>query len=237
MSLPARLQGYALGVKARAFYLHGFASSPESSKAVRLARVLEDAGIPTSIPDLNLPSFRDLTVTRMIDQTRALIDEGVAGVADTPVMLIGSSLGAFVAVNTAAADRRVRALVLLAPALDFGADARGNIGTVSIVEWREKGQAEVFHYAWNRPEPLAYALYEDAQRYDAFALHLDIPVLIFQGTRDTVVDPEVVKRWAAGRPNVRLELVDDDHQLQQSLEAIAEATHSFARQILKSLDR
>ena len=219
-----------------AIYLHGFASSPESSKAVRMAQALEPLGVRTHIPDLNQPSFRDLTVTRMIDQARALIDaesRALNGRA-IPVILIGSSLGAFVAVNTAAADERVKALILLAPALDFGADERGNIGTVSIVEWRNAGQAEVFHYAWNRPETLDYALYEDAKRYDAFALSLDMPILVFQGTRDTVVDPEVVKRWASGRKNVRLELVDDDHQLQGSLERIADESAAFVRHLISS---
>jgi len=200
-----------------AFYLHGFASSPESSKAIRLARALEAIGVATRIPDLNQPSFRALTVTRMIRQVRDAIDaERPAG----PVVLIGSSLGAFVAVNAAAADSRVQGLVLLAPALDFGADAHGRIGTVTIEDWKREGRADVFHYAWNRPETLDYALYEDARRYDAFALTRDLPVLIFQGTRDTVVDPAVVERWASTRPHVTLRMVDDDHQLQASLDRI-----------------
>jgi len=206
-----------------ALYLHGFASSPESSKAVRIARELEPLGITTRIPDLNQPSFRALTVTRMIRHVREAIDAEPAG----PVMLIGSSLGAFVAVQAAAADARVKALVLLAPALDFGADERGRIGTVAIEDWKAAGACEVFHYAWNRPETLDYALYDDARRYDAFAVRLDIPVLIFQGRRDTVVDPGVVERWAAGRPNVTLVMVDDDHQLQASLDAIVERTKTF----------
>lgn len=210
----------------KAIYLHGFASSPESSKAIRLAQALGAIGVETAIPDLNEPDFRTLTVTRMSEQVRSRIDRAT--------VLIGSSLGAFVAVNTAAADRRVKALVLLAPALDFGADERGNIGTVSIAAWRDKGHAEVFHYARNRPEMLDYALYEDAKRYDAFALRLEIPILIFQGTRDTVVDPEVVKRWASGRANVRLELVDDDHQLQGSLDLIAREAAAFVQKVASS---
>jgi hypothetical protein len=213
-----------------AIYLHGFASSPESSKAIRIAEALRPLGITTRIPDLNQPSFRALTVTRMIEQVGEVID-GLA-VAQAfrpapPVVLIGSSLGAFVAVHAAAADARVKALVLLAPALDFGADEHGRIGTVAIEDWKAAGSCEVFHYAWNRPETLDYALYDDARRYDAFELRLDIPVLIFQGRRDTVVDPAVVERWAAGRSNVTLVMVDDDHQLQASLDAIVERTKAF----------
>lgn len=188
-----------------------------------MAQALEPLGITTRIPDLNQPSFSALTVTRMIRQAGEVIDAEPAA----PVILIGSSLGAFVAVHAAAADARVKALVLLAPALDFGADEHGRIGTVAIAEWKTAGSCEVFHYAWNRQETLDYALYDDARRYDAFGLRLDIPVLIFQGRHDTVVDPAVVARWADGRPNVTLVMVDDDHQLQASLDAIVERTKAF----------
>ncbi len=203
-------------------YLHGFASSPESSKAIRIADALRPIA-STRIPDLNQPSFRALTVTRMIATVREEID--AAG--DGPAVLIGSSLGAFVAVHAAAADARVTGLVLLAPALDFGADENDRIGTVSIADWRAMGSCDVFHYAWNRIETLDFALYEDAQRHDAFALALGIPVLIFQGTRDAVVNPAIVRRWAAGRPGVRLVEVDDDHQLQSSVDRICRETATF----------
>lgn len=208
-------------------YLHGFASSPDSSKAIRVAEALRPLGVPTRIPDLNQPSFRALTVTRMIAKVREELD--AAG--DGPAVLIGSSLGAFVAVHAAAADARVKGLVLLAPALDFGADENDRIGLVSIADWRAAGSCEVFHYAWGRGETLDFALYEDAQRHDAFALTLDIPVLIFQGTRDAIVAPSTVRRWAATRPRVRLVEVDDDHQLQSSIDRICGETAAFVEAV------
>lgn len=209
-------------------YLHGFASSPESSKAIRIADALRPLGASTRIPDLNQPSFRALTVTRMISQVREELD--AAG--DGPAVLIGSSLGAFVAVHAAAADARVKGLVLLAPALDFGADENDRIGMVTIADWRAAGSCEVFHYAWGRTETLDFALYEDAERYDAFALELGIPVMVFQGTHDTVVQPDVVRRWAAGRPNVHLIMVEGDgHQLQAQLQKICDLTKAFVGSI------
>jgi predicted esterase YcpF (UPF0227 family) len=54
-------------------YLHGFASSPESGKARRFADACASRGIGFTCPDLNAPSFETLTVTRMLDQTRAAI--------------------------------------------------------------------------------------------------------------------------------------------------------------------
>ena len=215
-----------------AIYLHGFASSPESSKAIRIADALRPLGVTTHIPDLNQPSFRALTVTRMIGQVRAMMD-GIASPEGLrhPVVLIGSSLGAFVALHAAAADERVKGLVLLAPALDFGADENDRIGTVSIADWRATGSCQVFHYAWNRPETLDFALYEDASRYDAFAVAPQVPALVFQGSRDTVVDPGTVRRWAAGRQDVTLEMLDDDHQLQASIDRICRTTASFVERL------
>jgi uncharacterized protein len=224
MPVPPRVPHHSVNV----FYLHGFASSPESSKAIRLMRALEPLGVTTHIPDLNQPSFRALTITRMVDQVRGEMDRAAG---QGPVVLVGSSLGAFVAVHAAAADARVRGLVLLAPALDFGGDDQGKLGYVTIAEWKNAGSAEVFHYAWNRPERIDYALYEDARRYDAFSQTLEMPVLVFQGRRDTVVNPDVVKRWAEGRPNVRLMIVDDDHQLHASLDQIAAATADFVSSV------
>ena len=74
-------------------YLHGFASSPASTKARWFARTLAAHGIEMACPDLNHPAFESLTVTRMIEQAHAAV-ESAPGV---PVALIGSSLGAFVA--------------------------------------------------------------------------------------------------------------------------------------------
>ena len=79
-------------------YLHGFASSPESSKARRFGRELAARGVGFACPDLNAPSFERLTVTRMLEATAGLI-----AAAEAPTALVGSSLGAFVALH--AADR------------------------------------------------------------------------------------------------------------------------------------
>ncbi|HXH07679.1 MAG TPA: hypothetical protein VNI83_13940, partial [Vicinamibacterales bacterium] len=80
---------------------------------------------------------------------------------------------------------------------------------------------------YGRTVALEPALYEDAARYDAFALALDLPILVLQGTRDEAVDPEVAVRFARSRPNVRLRLLDDDHQLVGSFDTIWQETARF----------
>jgi pimeloyl-ACP methyl ester carboxylesterase len=197
-------------------YLHGFASSSRSGKAVYLGERLRRHGIDLVAPDLNLPDFSTLTITRMLEQTRALLDA-----AAEPVTLIGSSLGAFVAVNAAARwPAKVGKLVLMAPALDFGDDGLRGPGGADLGAWKQAGQLNVFHFGYGRMLPVHYELYADARRYDAVNANLSIPILVFQGRRDTAIDPATVQAWASRRPNVELHLLDDEHQLTSSLSYI-----------------
>ena len=52
-------------------YLHGFASSPQSSKATFFSTRLAERGIEMMVPDLNQPDFSTLTVSRMLEQVDA----------------------------------------------------------------------------------------------------------------------------------------------------------------------
>ena len=221
MPVHARLQVQAL---MHVFYLHGFASSAQSSKAAFFRSRLAEVGVPLTAPDFNEPDFATLTVTRMIEQVKREMDR----VGDTPVALMGSSLGGFVAVQVALrypAD--VDRLILLAPALDFGGNRMKDLGDRGIEEWQRTNRLDVFHYGYGRMMSVEYELYADARRYDAIEAQLRLPIAIFQGRRDTAVDPETVRRWASVRPNVRLHELDDDHQLLSSLDHIWSETAVF----------
>jgi pimeloyl-ACP methyl ester carboxylesterase len=205
-------------------YLHGFASSPRSSKARYFAERGAAAGLRFAAPDLNLPDFHSLTVTRMLDQVDSVLD----GMRDSDVALVGSSLGAFVAV-LAAARRAQRAagapgtidrLVLLAPALDLVPGLEAELGPDALADWEHTSRRDVFHFADNRTRTLGWTFMADARRHDAFALSLNMPVLIYQGTRDQVVQPESVMRWASGRSTVTLRLVEDGHQLLEHMDRL-----------------
>ena len=56
----------------RFVWLHGFASSPQSGKGQFMRARLEERGVHLVIPDLNEPSFFDLTVSRMLGKPRRL---------------------------------------------------------------------------------------------------------------------------------------------------------------------
>ena len=235
MPLQSGLQGHDL---MQVVYLHGFASSPHSSKAQLFAQRFAAQGVRFDAPDLNAPDFSTLTVTRMLEQAGRAIEAATA-----PVAVIGSSLGGFVAIL--AAQRyaaRVARVVLLAPALDFdlskgsrpsaGGDASrlSELDDRGLAAWRTTDRLEVFHYGYGRMMPVHYELYLDAARYDALGATLTQPVQVFQGRGDTAVDPVMVERWAAARPNVELHMLDDDHQLHRSLDYIWTEMDRFLHQ-------
>ena len=209
------------------FYLHGFASSAKSTKAAFLASKLREHGVPLHAPDFNEPDFSTLTVSRMVGQVRSAI----AALPPGRVVLIGSSLGAFVAVQTAVAQAASGApidqMVLLAPALDFSGNRTRDLGDRKLAEWEATGQLNVFHYGFGRVMPVHYELFADACGYDCLGADLPMPILVFQGRRDTAVDPAMVEAWARPRPNVELHLLDDDHQLGASLEYMWQEMRRF----------
>src|SRR3954469_23155559 len=80
----------------RFVWLHGFASSPQSSKGQFVRARLEERGGHLVVPDLNEPAFFDLTVSRMLEQIDVLAQ------GEGPLVLFGSSLGGLTAATWAA---------------------------------------------------------------------------------------------------------------------------------------
>jgi pimeloyl-ACP methyl ester carboxylesterase len=196
------------------FYLHGFASSPKSTKVGYFTEQLRAHGIELRCPDFNQPDFSTLTMTRMLDQLGAEL----ARLDGAPAALFGSSLGGTLAIL--AAERfaaQVDRLVLLAPAVMFAKPGHHLLPPEKIEAWRHRGALPFFHYAENAERDLQFAFYEDSLRYDAFNAPVRQPTLVFQGLRDTSVDYRTVEAFAKTRSNVTLSLLDDDHQLIASL--------------------
>ena len=212
-------------------YLHGLGSSPHSSKAQLLARRLSAHGLTLRCPDLNEPDFSTLTTSRMISQ----VADELRALPPAPTALIGSSLGAFVALHLveraasgAIATLPIQQLVLLAPALDFGQGEPGAAyGSDARARWRESGWIEMMHHAFGEMRRVHYELYADATQYDSFATRAAIPTLVFQGCHDEVVDPAMVERFATPRPHVRLVMLNDGHQLKESIDRVWTETASF----------
>jgi pimeloyl-ACP methyl ester carboxylesterase len=146
---------------------------------------------------------------------------------DEPVSLIGSSMGGYLAALYGARHPgNVEKLVLLAPAFSFASRWPETLGEPTMREWKRTNALKIFHYSEGREVELGYQLVEDAGQYEAYP-DVGQPVLIFQGRDDTVVPPEYSVKFAERRPNVRLRLLDSDHELTNVLDEMWMETEEF----------
>jgi hypothetical protein len=202
-------------------YLHGFASGPASAKGQYFQRRFAEAGITVHQPDLAEGDFSRLTVTRQLETARK------AAEAVQPHLVIGSSLGGYLAALLAAAlPETVPALLLLAPAFNFARRWAVRLGEAQMAAWREFGAREVYHYGEKRDLPLRYGFYEDALKHEPFPTFAQ-PCLILHGRRDEVVDANQSIHYAQGKSNIRLEILESDHALTDVLDEIWARVHEF----------
>jgi pimeloyl-ACP methyl ester carboxylesterase len=205
----------------RFVWLHGFASGPTSSKGQFVRARLAERGIELQIPDLNQPSFLDLTVSRMLAQLDALAGSGDG------LILFGSSLGGFTAATWAGTRRgRTAALILLAPAFDLAPRWEKSMGREAAV-WRADGRYAFDHHGRGRKEELGIGFLDDARTHASFPLPR-CPTLVIQGTLDDTVDPSLAREFAS-RMDGRAQLVEvgEGHQLTADLPGLWRRIEQF----------
>ena len=161
-------------------------------------------------------AFRDGTITRWRDDALAVIDR----LTDGPQILVGSSMGAWIALlATLARPDRIAGMVLIAPAPDFteeliwadlSADAKHDIE--SNGEWMRPSAYGL------GPYPITRALIEDGRKHlvlrDEIPIHC--PVILVQGMQDPEVPFEtsikLARRLAASDVSVTL-VKNGDHRM------------------------
>ena len=200
---------------ASVLYFHGFASSPGSAKITALRPLLAPYGIELNAPDLNVPSFEQLDFEAVVSHALAVAH------ATPPRAMVGSSLGALVALATAQRGVHVP-MVLIAPALGV---AR---------RWQTKipdgDPVMTFNYARNADAPIHRHFFEQMTR-----LHVDDEpppsrVTVIMGRKDETVPFHVVdetwRKWEASGlvPGSRFIVLEEgDHSLVADAEAIRDA--------------
>jgi len=203
------------------FYLHGWASSPASSKACFFQQCFANLAISLHVPDLNQDDFYHLTLTRQIHQVATLFS------LQREITLIGSSLGGLVALWLAQQNLQVKQLVLLAPALDFMLNSRRVIGDENLQKWQVDGELSMMHYAYEKEVPLSYEFIRDISAYKDHNLQRQLPTLILHGVNDQVVPVEISQQFAATRPWVTVQTFDSDHSLANVTAELWQATQQF----------
>lgn len=203
----------------RVLYLHGFASSPASRKGQFFAARLRSRGQQLEIPALDEGDFECLTITRQLSLIERLLD-------GAPAVLIGSSLGGYLAALYASNHAQIQRLVLLAPAFDFYHLWLGTLGSEGLASWERNRTLPIFHHAELREVPLEFEFMRDAARFPPFP-HFVQPALLFHGNHDTVVPVHHSLLFAATHPNARLSRLDSGHELTDVLDTIWLESRSF----------
>lgn len=187
-------------------YLHGFSSSPGGSKGSFCRRWAEARGIPFHALDLNLPTFESLTVTAQVEAAEALL-----GTLAEPPVLVGSSLGGFIATAVAHRGARLHSLLLLAPAIGFAAR---RMASPAWASYRETGGTQVYHYGQQRMLRLGPALRDDLPDWvDDAAWRVAAPTTILHGRHDEAVPLSGSEAFVARNPSATLHILEDDHGL------------------------
>ena len=199
--------------------MHGFASSPQSRKAQYFREKFAGRGVEMEIPEMDEGDFENLTIGGQV----AVVERAAKG---EPVVLMGSSMGGYVAALYAARHAEVTRLVWLAPALRFPTRWRERYTEEEFAEWRRAGRKEFFHYGAKESRFLSSKLIEDAPRFED-APEVKQPVLLFHGERDDVVPLGDSIDYAAGHPNVRLQILQSDHELGDVLPYMWQQTEAF----------
>jgi pimeloyl-ACP methyl ester carboxylesterase len=204
----------------RLIYLHGFASSPQSSKARFFAEKFAALGRTVEKPDLTEGDFEHSTLSQQLKFLDSLV-------ADEPVMLMGSSMGGYLAALYAARHpRKVSRVVLMAPAFGLSVRWTRSLGLEAMGEWQRLGYREVFHYGENRQARISHDLIADGLQYEEFP-DVRCPALVIHGLRDDAVDYKLSERFCEGRANAELILYDSDHQLLDKLDPMWERVSAF----------
>src|SRR6266487_3187731 len=126
----------------RIVYLHGFASSPKSSKAQFFLKRFNELGVQVDIPQLDAGDFEHLTITGQLAEIHRTVGM-------TPSVMMGSSLGGYLAALYAARHPdTVERLILLAPAFQFPKRWRERYSPEDLEDWRLRGSVPVYHYGY-----------------------------------------------------------------------------------------
>lgn len=216
-----RLAGRGPGV----VFLGGFNSDMTGTKAEFLAGWCEARGTPFLRFDYSGHGtsggrFADGTIGRWTEDAACVI----GALAEGPQVLVGSSMGGWIALLLAARRRvPVRAILGIAPAPDFTEDLMWAEFTPDQRASIERDGAWLRPSDYGDPYPITRALIEDGRQHLLLRgpLALDAPVRILQG----MADPDVPWRHAlriadalaGGDARVTL-IKDGDHRLSRPLD-------------------
>ncbi|GAB4179329.1 MAG: alpha/beta fold hydrolase [Calditrichia bacterium] len=200
--------------KPEVFYFHGFASGPESEKAKYFKRKFKVFDIDVHTPDLNQPDFQNLHLEAMVNFAK----KQILSVKSDNVILMGSSLGALIALILSNELENIRSQVLIAPAVTFPSSLTDLLGEEKLMEWKQTGIAQFYHHQKKTELPLSYSFVESFRDFNVNQILPSIPTQIFHGAFDERIPFLKVEEFAKSLPESEFHLLETDHGMINKLD-------------------
>ena len=222
------VNGYQLpGANPGGIFLHGFRSHCDGEKARGLSQHAAARGRfwlrynQRHCAQSN-DEFAHFTISQAIHDAISILD-----FFRQPVVLVGSSLGALIALQVAQQRALwVSGLLLLAPAVRFVERYYLTLSEQHIIEWRERGTKSFPDQYEGGTFTLNYSFFEDAVDYRAPGpWKFDFPVSILHGQRDELlpVEDSIDLKAMIQCPSIVLDIIaDGDHRLSTAIPAICQ---------------
>ena len=153
---------------------HGFESGPDATKVTALADVAQRLGWSHERPDYtDLDAMHEVSELGDVDaRVQRLLERAQAAAARGPVVLAGSSLGAWIS-GQVSLQVKPAALFLMAPPVAMGAAPRlqaANVPTSIIHGWNDELIPAADVVAWAYARSARLLLVDDSHRLSA---HVD----------------------------------------------------------------
>lgn len=203
-------------------YLHGFAKDHRAPKGERLAEIFRQHGVYLHRPNLNQPSFSELTFSGMLEA----VDEMVDSADEEPWRFIGSSMGGYVAARWAEIHpEQVDRMLLLGPAFDMLGVWAEMLGDHLLEEWKEEGEF-LFFGPDDGLQPVHWELFADARDCHPGFPDVCVPTRVLHGREDELVPLEKSREFVDRTASAELTILEDAHDLSDSYGYVArEALH------------
>ena len=202
-------------------YIHGFCSSSQSKKAQFFKNKFKELNIDLNIPDLNLGDFSNITLTKQLEYLSNIINKN-----DDEVIIIGSSLGGYLATIMANKFSKITKLICLASAFKFIENFDSQISNY-LPMWESKKKLEFFHYGYNKKTDLNYDFYLDLVNYRKLNTNIQIPSLIIHGIQDETIPIKYAREYNLANIKSILVEINDDHSLVLNLDYIWDRIKEF----------
>ena len=180
------------------------------------------------MPDLNQPSFQDMTLTYILKYLEAMIET----MPKKGLVIWGSSFGGLIAALVAKHHPQTQGLVLLAPGFGIAKRWPNIVGAEGLEILERDGQVNLHHHSYKKDVFLKKEFFLDLQKHQTDSFSISVPTIIFHGRLDETVPIAGSQKFQEeNAATCRLIEFDDGHDLLASTDKI----WSYALPFMKGL--